>query len=37
MGIEEGEEVWVKVIHNIFKKIITENFPNSEKVMPIQV
>jgi hypothetical protein len=35
MGIE-GEEVQVKGIHNIFNKI-TENFPNIEKVMPIQV
>jgi hypothetical protein len=23
-------------IHNIFNKIITENFPNLEKVLPIQ-
>jgi hypothetical protein len=37
MGIEEGEEVQAKGICNIFKKIITENFPNLEKVMPIQV
>jgi esterase/lipase len=36
IGIEE-EEVQVKGIHNIFNKIITENFPNLEKVMPIQV
>jgi hypothetical protein len=36
MGIE-GEEVQAKRIHNIFNKIITENFPNLEKVMPIQV
>jgi hypothetical protein len=28
MGTEEGEEVQVKGIHNIFNKIITENFPN---------
>jgi hypothetical protein len=28
MGIEEGEEVQAKRICNIFKKIITENFPN---------
>jgi hypothetical protein len=26
MGIEEGEEVQAKGIHNIFNKIITENF-----------
>jgi hypothetical protein len=34
MGIEEGEEVQAK---NLFNKIITENFPNWEKTMPIQV
>jgi chromosome segregation ATPase len=37
MGIEEGEEVQAKEIHNIVNKIITENFPNLEKAMPIQV
>jgi archaeosine-15-forming tRNA-guanine transglycosylase len=37
MGIEEGEEVRAKGMHNIFNKIITENFPNLEKTMPIQV
>jgi hypothetical protein len=37
MGIEEGEEVQAKGMHNIFNKIITENFPNLEKSMPIQV
>jgi hypothetical protein len=37
MGIEEGEEVQTKGIHNIFNKIITENLPNLEKTMPIQV
>jgi archaeosine-15-forming tRNA-guanine transglycosylase len=37
MGTEEGEEVQAKGIHNIFNKIITENFPNLEKIMPIQV
>jgi hypothetical protein len=36
MGFEEGEEVQVKGICNIFNKI-TENFPNLEKAMPIQV
>jgi hypothetical protein len=35
MGIEEGEEVQVKGIRNIFKKIVTDNFP--QKTMPIQV
>jgi archaeosine-15-forming tRNA-guanine transglycosylase len=34
MGIEEGEEVQAKGIHNIFNKIITENFPNLEQAMP---
>jgi hypothetical protein len=37
MGIEEGEVVQAKGIHNIFNKIITENFPNLEKILPIQV
>jgi chromosome segregation ATPase len=37
MGIEEGEEVQAKGIHNTFNKIITEKFPNLEKTMPIQV
>jgi hypothetical protein len=37
MGIEEGEEVQAKGMHNIFNKITTENFPNLEKSMPIQV
>jgi hypothetical protein len=36
MGIEE-EEVQEKGMHNIFNKIVTENFPNLEKTMPIQV
>jgi chromosome segregation ATPase len=35
MGIEEGEEVQAKGLCNIFNKIITENFPNLEKIMPI--
>jgi hypothetical protein len=37
IGIEEGEEVQAKGIRNIFNKIITENFLNLEKTMPIQV
>jgi hypothetical protein len=37
MGIEEGKEVQAKGISNIFNKIITENFPNLEKTMLIQV
>jgi hypothetical protein len=37
MGTEEGEEVQAKEMCNIFNKIITENFPNVEKSMPIQV
>jgi hypothetical protein len=37
LGIEEGEEVQPKGIHNIVNKIITENFPNIEKAMPTQV
>jgi hypothetical protein len=35
MGIEE--KVQIRGIHSTFNKIITENFPNLEKVMPIQV
>jgi hypothetical protein len=37
MGMEEGEEIPTKVICNIFNKIIAENFPSLEKVLPIQV
>jgi chromosome segregation ATPase len=37
MAIGEREEVQAKGICNIFNKILTENFPNIEKVMPIQV
>jgi hypothetical protein len=37
MGIEEGEEVQAKRMINIFNKIITENFPNLEKSIPIQM
>jgi chromosome segregation ATPase len=37
MSIKEGEEVQAKGICNIFNKIITENYQNLEKVMPIQV
>jgi hypothetical protein len=36
MSIVEGEEVEAKGMCNIFNKIITENFPNLEKSMPIQ-
>jgi chromosome segregation ATPase len=36
-AIEEGEEVQTKGIHNIFNKIIAENFPNLEKTMPIHI
>jgi hypothetical protein len=36
MGSEEGEDVQAKGICNIFKKTITENFPNLEKDNPIQ-
>jgi hypothetical protein len=37
MGIEEGEEVQAKGMCNIFNKIITENFPNLGKSIPIQM
>jgi hypothetical protein len=34
---EEGEEVQEKGMHNIFNKIITENFPTLQKTMTIQI
>jgi hypothetical protein len=37
MGTEEGEEVQVKGMRNIVNKIITENFPNLEKSIRIQM
>jgi chromosome segregation ATPase len=37
MNIEERKEVQAKEISNIFNKIITEKFPNLEKVIPIHV
>jgi hypothetical protein len=37
MGIEEGEEVQAKEIHNIFNKMITEISPNLKKVVHIHV
>jgi hypothetical protein len=37
MGTEEGEEVQAKGMCNTFNKIITQNFPNLEKSMAIQV
>jgi membrane-associated HD superfamily phosphohydrolase len=37
MGIEEGQEVQTKGICNIFNKMVTENFPNLEKTMHIQI
>jgi hypothetical protein len=37
MGIEDGKEVQEKGMHDIFNKIITENFPNLEETMLIQV
>jgi hypothetical protein len=36
MGIEEREEVQAKGFHNIFNKLITENFTNLEKSMPLR-
>jgi hypothetical protein len=36
MGIEGGEEVQAKGMCNIFNKIMTENFQNQEKPMPIE-
>jgi hypothetical protein len=37
MVTEKGEELQAKRMCNIVNKIITENFPNLEKVLPIQV
>jgi hypothetical protein len=37
MGIEEEEEVQAKGIHNIFNKIIAENFQSFKEEMSIQV
>jgi hypothetical protein len=37
MGIEEEEEMQAKGMCNILNKMITENIPNLEKTMPIQV
>jgi hypothetical protein len=37
MGTEEREEMQAKGMCNKFNKIITENFPNLQKTMPIQV
>jgi hypothetical protein len=37
MGIEEGKQVQAKGMCNILNKIITENFPNLEKDIPIQI
>jgi hypothetical protein len=37
MGNKEGQKVQAKGISNIFNKIMTENFPNLEKVLPIQI
>jgi hypothetical protein len=37
MGIEEGEELQAKEVHNLFNKIIAEISPNLEKELSIQV
>jgi hypothetical protein len=36
-GIKEQEDVQANGMYNIFNKIITENFPNLEKAIPIQM
>jgi hypothetical protein len=36
MVIKKGEEVQTKGIHNIFNKIIAENFPNLKKELPFR-
>jgi hypothetical protein len=37
MGIEEGEEMQTKGMHNTFNKIIAENFQNLKKIMSIKI
>jgi hypothetical protein len=37
MSTEEGEQVQAKGMCNIFNKKITENFPNLDKSIPIQI
>jgi hypothetical protein len=37
MGIKEGKEVQAKGMRNVFNKIITENFQNLQKSIPIQM
>jgi hypothetical protein len=37
MAIKEGDEVQVKGIHNIFNKIIAENFQDLEKQLSTQM
>jgi hypothetical protein len=36
VGIEEGEKVQAKGIHNIFNNLLSEIFPNLKKILPIQ-
>jgi hypothetical protein len=36
MDIEEGEEVHAKGFHNMFNKIITDNFLNLEEICPLR-
>jgi hypothetical protein len=36
MGIEEGEEVQAKGIHDVSDKTVTENFPNLKKDLPFR-
>jgi hypothetical protein len=37
MALEEGEKLKAKGIHNMFNKIVTENFPNVKKDLSMQV
>ena len=37
IGIEEGEEVQLKIRENIFNKIIEKNFPNLKKDMQLKI
>lgn len=37
IDIEKEEETLIKIIENIFSKIMEENFPNIKKERPIKV
>ena len=37
IGVEEGEELQLEGLENIFNKIIEENFPNLKKDIPMKI